>query len=565
MSTILLLLSPRWKAFRHRLTNPGNDRMRIGLLALLVGVFWVGIYVVFVKALAYFSAEEMFGTIAATKLLSMILMTFSFVAVISNIITSFSTYFLAEDLELVMAAPVSSHSLYTARFIETYFESSWMVLVFGLPVFLAYGHVFQAPWSFYVVSFLGFAALLGVITSLAIFLVQSLVRTFPVRRLRDLFVFVGILIFIGAYLLFRMVRPEELLNPEGFASIMDYLSVMGEASSPLLPTTWMMEAIRPYVTGYGFENISFYLALLVSGAAASFRLVGHNHQAVHFFGYSKSVEAKGARLSKSAIMGAWARILNKYLDGPTAAVVYKETLLMARDWGRVSQLLLLMALIMVYLYNFSVLPSLDNPAATRFLKNTVAFVNIGLAGFVLSSLGVRFLFPAISAEGRAFWILKGSPLAPRRILWIKFLFYLAPMLALGLFLVIMTNRLLELELFVSVVSTVTVGLLTVGITSLSIGMGALYADFKISDPNRAFSGMGGLLTMIYGALAVLLVIVLEAYPVYRILTAGHWTRPLRAPDYAVIAACFLGALTVAVYLMVRPLRMGLRRIEYLEI
>ena len=66
MSTVLLLLSPRWKRLRHRLTNPGNERVRIALLALLITALWAGIYVVFVKALAYFTAEEMFGTIAAT-------------------------------------------------------------------------------------------------------------------------------------------------------------------------------------------------------------------------------------------------------------------------------------------------------------------------------------------------------------------------------------------------------------------------------------------------------------------------------------------------------------------
>lgn len=565
MNRVLLLLSPRWKRLRHRLAKPGHERLRVGMLALLIGALWAGIYIVFVKALAYFTAEEMFGTIAATKLLSMVLVTFAFVAIVSNIITTFSTYFLADDLDLLIAAPLPARSLYAARFIETCFESSWMVLVFGLPVFLAYGRVFTAPWSFYVVSVVSFGSLLVIVTGLSVFVVQTLVRTFPVRRLRDLFVFVGILMFVSAYLLFRMIRPEEFLNPEGFASIMDYLSIMGEASSPLLPTTWAMEALRPYVTGYGFEHVPFYLALLVSCAIATYRLVGHHHEAVHFFGYSKSVEARGARLSKSAVMALWSRILNKYLERPTAAVVYKETLLMARDWGRMSQLLLLLALILVYLYNFSVLPSLDNPVATRFLKNAVAFINIGLAGFVLSSLGVRFLFPAISAEGRAFWILKGSPLNLRRILWIKFFFYLVPMLALGLFLVVMTNRLLGLDFFVSLVSTVTVGLLTVGITSLSVGMGVLYADFKISDPNRAFSGVGGLLTMIYAALAVLAVIVLEAYPVYRIVTAGHWTGVLSARDYLVATACFAGALAVAIFLIVKPFQIGLKRVAHLEI
>ncbi|MBI5249061.1 MAG: hypothetical protein HY912_06160, partial [Desulfomonile tiedjei] len=407
---VLLLLSPRWNKTVNRLRNSKKDRLRLPFLIGLVVALWVVIYVVFVKSLAYFTAEEMFGTIAATKLLSMILVTFTFVLIISNIITTFSAFYLSNDLELIMAGPARSNALYTARFIETVGDSSWMVMVFGFPVFLAYGRVFSAPLSFYALSLFAFSCLLVLTASGAIIVVQSLVRTFPVRRLRDLFVFVGILIFIGVYLIFRMVRPEEFLNPEGFASMMDYLSIMSESSSPLLPTTWIMQVLKPYITGYGFEDITFFLALLGCAAVGAFRLAGHNHGSVHFYGYSKAMESKGARLSKSRAVAWFDRQLGRVLERSTARLVMKEMLLMARDWGRLSQLLLLLALVLVYLYNFSVLPSLDSPEATMFLKNTIAFVNIGLAGFVLSSLGVRFLFPAVTSEGRAFWILKGSPI-----------------------------------------------------------------------------------------------------------------------------------------------------------
>jgi ABC-2 type transport system permease protein len=565
MKDVLLLLSPRWKKFSNRLKAGRSEKLRFGFISALITLLWGVIFAVFVYALRYFTAEEMFGTIAATKLLSMILITFAFVAVISNMITTFSTFFLSEDLELIMASPVSRPALFTARFLETVAEASWMVLVFGFPVFLAYGRVFSAGWSFYVVSFLGFLCLLVTVTALAILVVQNLVKSFPVRRLRDLFVFVALLIFVGIYLLFRMVRPEDFLNPEGFASMMDYLSVMSESSSPLLPTTWIWETLRPYITGYGFEEIPLFLALLVSSAIMAFRLAGHNHQAVHFLGYSRAFEARGARLSKSRIIGLLTRVLNRFLDQATARLVIKETLLMARDWGRLSQLLLLLALVLVYLYNFTRLPSLETAEITQILKNAIAFLNIGLAGFVLSSLGVRFLFPAISAEGRAFWILKKSPIGLRRILWVKFFFYLVPMLILGLFLVVMTNRVLGMGLFISLVSTVTMAFLTVGLTSLSIGMGVLYADLKQVDANRAFSGFGGLLTMIYGALAVAAVILLEAFPVYRVLTAGYHRHLFTTMDYTVMACCFTLALGVAMTLIVCPLWAGLNQITKMEL
>jgi ABC-2 type transport system permease protein len=507
----------------------------------------------------------MFGTIAATRLLSMIVMTFAFVVIISNVITTFSTFFLAEDLEIVLSSPVPARSLYTARFLETMADSSWMVLVFGLPVFLAYGNVFEAPWSFYVLTVICLICLLMLTTALAIFLVQALVKIFPLRRLRDLFVFIGILVFIGVYLLFRMIRPEEFLNPEGFASMMDYMSVMSEPASPLLPTTWILETLRPYITGYGFNQIPFYLGLLVTGSYGAYRLAGHYHEYSHGDGYSRAFESRGARLSRSKFLALYTKALHACLDRTTARLVVKETLLMARDWGRLSQVLLLAALIVVYLYNFTALPSLDNPAATRFLKNTVAFLNIGLAGFVLASLGVRFLFPAISFEGRAFWVLKGSPVPLERILWVKFFFYLAPMLFLGLFLVIMTNRLLELEMVISAICTVTVTLLTIGITSLSIGMGVVHADLRNPDPSRAFTGFGALLTMIYAGLTVAGVILLEAYPVYKIVTAQWFERTLRGEDYLAISVCLAGAGALIAFLIVRPMQMGLRRIRELEI
>jgi ABC-2 type transport system permease protein len=563
---LLLLLSPRWKQMRNRIKDPGNERLRLPFIIALVVALWAVIYLVFVRALTYFSAEELFGSVAAVKLLSMILITFAFVVVISNIVTTFSTFFLAEDLELIIAGPVPAHSVYAARFTETLVDSAWMVLVFGLPVFLAYGRVFSAGWTFYFLSVVGFTCLLVITTALGVFIVQVLVRTFPIRRLRDIFILFAILIFISVYLLFRMMRPEEFLNPEGFASAMDYLSLMSEPSSPLLPTTWIVEMLRPYITGHGFQDRLFYLALLLSTAVVSFRLVGHYHEAAHFAGYSKALESRGARLSRSRFTELLERALLRFFDAPTARLALKETLLMARDSGRISQLLLLIALIIVYLYNFKALPSLDSKSATFFLKNIIAFLNIGLAGFVLSSLGVRFLFPAISSEGRAFWILKGSPVGLTRVLWVKFVFYLVPMMLLGLFLVTATNYLLKLGTFMQVVSTVTVTLITVGITSLSIGMGVLHADFKEVDSNRLLTGFGALLTMLYGGLAIAAIVLLEAYPLYRILIKAQFLgHALRTIDYLLIGACFAGALAVAAVLIVRPLRLGLKRIEELEL
>jgi len=70
----------------------------------------------------------------------------------SNIVASLSTFFLSRELDRIVAAPVPSRRFFYARFAETMIESSWMMLLFSLPAFLAYGVVHDAGLEFYAVT-----------------------------------------------------------------------------------------------------------------------------------------------------------------------------------------------------------------------------------------------------------------------------------------------------------------------------------------------------------------------------------------------------------------------------
>ena len=74
-------------------------------------------------------------------------------------------------------------------------------------------------------------------------------------------------------------------------------------------------------------------------------------------------------------------------------------------------LLLLVALVLVYLYNFRVLDLDRIPYMSGVSKNAYAFLNLGMAGFVMATVTVRFVFPAVSAEGAAFWIIRTAPIS----------------------------------------------------------------------------------------------------------------------------------------------------------
>jgi ABC-2 type transport system permease protein len=123
--------------------------MKLLVMLLVAAGFWAAIMFGFVKALAYFKAVEGFGQVLAQKLMGMVWLTFFALLVFSNIITTLSTFFLSKDLETIHASPTSLESIFWARFTATLVDSSWMVVFFGLPVFLAYGLVFKAGAVYY--------------------------------------------------------------------------------------------------------------------------------------------------------------------------------------------------------------------------------------------------------------------------------------------------------------------------------------------------------------------------------------------------------------------------------
>ena len=96
------------------------------------------------RVLRYIRDVPDLGSLLAGKMLSVILLAFLSILLLSNIITALSTFFLAKDLDLLVGAPIGWLRLYLAKLTETVVHSSWMVALLALPILTAYGSVFPA-------------------------------------------------------------------------------------------------------------------------------------------------------------------------------------------------------------------------------------------------------------------------------------------------------------------------------------------------------------------------------------------------------------------------------------
>ena len=547
---------------RRRMGGEGSAP-RVALLAAIGLVFWGLLFGIIYRMLLYFKGAAGIGDVLALKLLGLILLAFLSVLLLSNIITSLTSFFLSRDLELFAAAPIDQLRFYFARLTETTLHSSWMVLLVLVPIFTAYAVAYRGGLLYIAValSTLVFYVSMPAVVGAAITLI--LVNVFPARRARDLLALLALFGAAGLIVLFRMLKPEQLMRPEGFRDLVDFVAALQTPQSIWMPSEWAAEAI---MGALGVGSSDLFPLLLLGSTAAAFLVMGAGlHSRLYRDGFSRSQE--GAELREGDEARAKRLRLERLLTAlPVTArsLVAKDIRSFFRDTTQWSQLILLAVLVVIYIYNVKVLPLWSGEDVGFFLINVVSFLNLGLAGFVLAAIAARFLFPAISLEGRTLWLLKSSPMDLRSLLWSKYWVGVLPLLILALALTAGTNVILRVGTFMMIVSLVTITVMTFAIASLALGFGAMFPRFETENSAEISTGFGGLLFMMSAAAYLTIVIMLEAWPVYSVLQAKFRGVPLEGSQIGGLAIGLGLALAFSIAVVIVPLRIARQKIEELD-
>lgn len=562
--TILLLTA---KILSYKNSSKQEDKRRVLRFAIFFTIgllFWFGTFLVFFRVLSYFSRIEVIGPLLASKLLAMVFLTFFSLLIFSNVITALSTYFLSDDLQLLNSLPMSLGSLYASRFIENIVNSSWTALFFSFPVFLAYGLVYKASLLYYLTLIGVIVPFLMVSAAMGIMLILLLVYIFPARRLKDIILLASILLVGVVFLFIRFLQPERLVDPESFYLVMDYITDLKLPTSQLIPSQWATNAISPFLFGH-IGDLLFYVLLLWSTGLAFVVMGEWVFERIYYDAWSKAQEAKSAKLSRSKILNRLLEIVLKPLSSQNQAIVLKDLRTFLRDTNQWPQLFLIGALIIIYIYNFSVLPLEKSPMPTFYLENLISFINLGLAAFVISAIAVRFTFPSISLEGKSFWILRSSPLEVHRLLWSKFWVSFFFLLIPAEILIITTDILMNATHFMIWLSAITIGCMTFGITSLGIGLGTYFPRFKADNVSQIATGFGGMIYMIVAVSFIGLVVLLEARPVYLFFMSKLRGLPLTGGELTEIVLLLFMALVLNVLAFILPMKFGIKKLSCLEI
>lgn len=552
---IACLLKPRLLSLKNSLKR---EKWKPALAVITGSSFWVLIFVLSVKLLSYLRKAEIIGELLLYKFLSMIILVFFSLLILSNIVSALSTLLLSKDLEICHSSPCSIQDVFVSRMILSILDSSWMLVVFGSPIIMAYAWIYHPSIRFYLDLLQTWFCLTSISAEIGIFFTILIASLIPAHRVKEVFFVCGIALFCAVYLLFRFLRPERLVDPNSFFAVAQYIKSLRMSDCYYLPSYWMSIILWKDLKGTSPDLL--YLLLMWNSAFALFYIDIWTAQLCYSKAYSKALEAKkGAKSSDSDML---IKLLTCVCGRDIGILVYKELKSFTRDTAQWTQLMLLGALSVVYVYNFKVLPLSKMGIALSLLQNEIAFLNIGFTGFLISAVCVRFVFPSVSAEGEAFWLIKTSPVPIKKMLWSKFLFYFPFLLVFSEAIVVTTNKMLFADTSVMLIAVVDTFFMTSSAVALGIGMGAIYPNFKYENISQIATSIGAVVYMIVSFLLFFFVILIQAFPTYWILMSRIGNHHISGWQYMIICVSFILSLLIWAISFYKPIQMGAKKLEY---
>ncbi|HMC64851.1 MAG TPA: hypothetical protein VKI65_07915 [Gemmataceae bacterium] len=572
----------RWRLFRNALAALRERSVLrifiIGFLCLLIwGLIFVGNWegFRFLQRLSFYQQLPYLDAIVGT-IFDLLFLALAFMLVFSGSIILYSSLFASAETAFLLGTPMPADQVFAYKYQGAIAFSSWAFILLGSPLLVAYGVVFDVPWQFYALLplfFLGFLLLPG---SLAALLCLIVVNWMPQRRRQVLWIAGLTVAGLAALGLMWLVQgaPLETWTRD---DARNQLGRLAFARSVLLPTHWMSQGLQAAGRG-DLREAGYRLSLVWSNGLLLYLLTAWLAARCYRRGYNRLSTGGDLRRRYG---GAWLdRLLSSLgapLDPQTRLLIIKDFRTFRRDPAQWAQILIFTGLLTLSFASIRLWLSPDGLG--RSWGHGVSLISLAATALMLCAATGRFIYPMLSLEGRKFWILGLLPLQRERLLWGKFGFSAIGALLVAEFIVVCNDFTLSMTGLAIGLHTLTVAVLALGLSGLSVGLGACMPNFRETDPSKIAVGFGGTLNLIAGLLFLAIVIAVMAAPyhVYAAYTgdADLQENPnvgwligddtLGLPMFTwLIVGVGLGLL-VGIVAVIVPLRIGihaLRRMEF---
>lgn len=503
--------------------------MRMGIKALaglgvvrtisfvvVLSAFLGGAYYILHRVFTYLTTVELIGMALIDRTLEMGFFVFFTMLLFSNIITSFSTFYFNRELDFLFALPVRPTSVYLAKLFENAVYASWATMVLGLPLVCAYGVVKHATPLYYPVALVSLLAYLVIPSAMASIMLFVLLSVFPRLKPRNVVLTALALIVALTYFYVKLANPGvfKILETESEQELLAVAANLATVGGTYVPSTWLSIILRGSVRLSGFRLD--YLALLFFFTASCVICAYFVAQGLYQRSWLAIGEHGGVEGRKVL------SLLGRPPGGQNRALLFKDIMVFLREPTQWVQLSIFFILLVIYVLSLRRTPLYFTFTVWRTI---VSFANFAYISFVLSTLGVRFMYPTISLEQRGILLLASAPVSFRRVVTVKYLFNVVWGLIVFEGLLLLSNLFIRTDQSFRLVTPLAGLLVAASLVSINLGLGSRFPQFNEDNPSRIASGSGGIIAALSSIAYVGVSIVILAPAAYNHLAHRYLGRP----------------------------------------
>lgn len=501
----LLLLKLKLYILKNKVSALRNESIfKITVIGLFVIFYGAGAFWIFLKGFDYIANSIGLGYFLIDRLFYVFFMLLFFMLIISQLIITYTTFYRNYEIEFFFSLPLSRSSIYTIKFLEGTFLSSWAFIFLCVPLFLAYGISRSLGIGFYLMGLILSLPFVFIATSLGTIFVVILIKYFP-RKLTGVLGVCGSILLILGIIYYRFLRLEANWNSGDLGLIIDGMLRHTKISLFIgLPSYWLSSGFLAVLYGDWQETI-FYFLVLLSTCLFTLCLCREIGKKLY---YSTWQTLKSKHLISIYRPNMVSRFLNKWQMG---TLFYRDLKLFLRDPTQWSQFAIFFGIIAVYILN---LRRMNYDIESIFWKNFISFLNISTISLTLGTLCTRFIYPQWSIECKRMWITGLTPVSTTKLMLSKLSVNIALCTLITLALILASNIMLKVDPYMLWLSIGTILVLSITLPCLSLGLGAIFPNLKEDDMAHIVAGFGGTLTLVLNLCYIIVVLTLLVIPTH---------------------------------------------------
>lgn len=520
--------------------------LKMVFISLFVLLLEGGLVLLFHDGFKFLAGLGETGNILIRHLFSFFFLGMSILLVISGIISSYAVLFRGNDLDFLLSSPIHISNIVLHKFLYGSLLASWAFYGIIIPFIVAFTIFSNDVWTLPLITVLFSLPFLVICAGVGAFIVMHIVRWLPSRK----WLIFPTLFFIGAGVFYVWQKVGQTMGDNAADdqfSVAAMIPGFRLSENAFLPSHWLSEGIMAVAYGNFAEGMMFF-AMLLSTALLVCLVIVETGKRIYFNAWQKTVisaRKQGAGVWKYRLLETALGFIGK----DTRALLLKDIRTFFRDPVQWSQALIFFGLLGFYFFN---LQNFRYHQLSEVWRSLIILLNIFSVSAVICSLAARFIYPQMSLEGQAFWILGLAPVSIKKILFSKFFLALFAMLTASMILIVISAHMLNIGGYARFAAVILAGSIALSVCSLSTGLGAFFMDLTKRDPSAIVSSFGGTLNLIC-SLAVMLLIIFPFGIIFYNDAAGNFGAEM-VQRAMIVATAWLAAITAVSTII--PLRLG---------